>query len=275
MRSIMVDIYQYSDYRRYLNDYYLEQKKLDKKFSHRYFAQKIGLSSSGYFSDLLKGKKNLTPSLLVKFTTMLKLKRDEAEFFEHLVYFTQAKTIEERNYHYNKMLGFSGMKVQTVDREKFEYYSRWYYPAIRELLYFYKFKDDYEDLAHRLVPQIRVEQARRAIEVLENLGFIARDENGYFKQSTPLLTSGSSVQHFYIANFQAATMDLAREGLDRFVPDIRDYSTITLTFSNASFKAAQKEIEDLRKKLIRLAEKDMNVDRVYQFNCQLFPLTKF
>jgi hypothetical protein len=47
----MPDLYGYIDYRKYLKDYYEEQKARDPKFSHRYFAAYRGQDPQGQAGD--------------------------------------------------------------------------------------------------------------------------------------------------------------------------------------------------------------------------------
>lgn len=60
------NIFNYADYRTFLNDYYHFLKQQDPKFSHRLIAYKIGSSSAGWFSDLVGGRINLNSLKLTK-----------------------------------------------------------------------------------------------------------------------------------------------------------------------------------------------------------------
>jgi uncharacterized protein (TIGR02147 family) len=62
----MANIFTFTDYRAFLRRHYEEQKGKDPKYSHRYFSAKAGISSSGFFADVLSGKRNLTPALIFK-----------------------------------------------------------------------------------------------------------------------------------------------------------------------------------------------------------------
>lgn len=273
--SLMLDVFQYNNYRQFLKDFYDEQKAKDKKYSHRFFADRIGLNSTGFFSDVLQGKRNLTPALILKFAAALKLKKDEQDYFENLVHFNQAGTHEEKNNYYGKLLVFKKVCVDIIGRDQYEFYKEWYYSAIRELLNFYEFKNDYPALAKKLNPSIRPEQAKKAIKILDKLGIIKKDKNGYYRQTSALISTGEEFKSLNVWNFQAATMDLAREAISRHPKEQRDVSTLTLTLSEDSFNQAKVELDAVRKRLLGLAEKDKKVDRVYQINLQIFPLTKF
>ncbi len=269
------NIFEYTDYRAFLQDYYTEKKAEDPKYSHRWFAMKAGVRSSGYFSDVLSGKRHLTPAAALKFAKAMKLDAAATEHFEAMVGFARAKTIDERAHFYEKVLTRRDVRVNELERDQFEFYGKWQYSAIRELLFFFPFDGDYEALGKKLQPSISAHEARRAVELLERLGLVKKEESGRYVQSTPLLSTGNDKRSLHVARFQRATMALASEALDRFSGEVRDSSTLTLTLSEESFRIARREITQLRRRLLALAEKDEEVDRVYQFNFQLFPLSKW
>src|SRR5438445_4634382 len=122
----------YLDYRQYLRDYYREQKRRNPRYSHRLFARKAGLTSTGFFSEVMTGKRQLAPAALLRFCKALKLNAQEQAFFEHLVAFNQAKTMEERNHHYARLAALRGSRTDIVGQERYEFYRHWYHSALRE-----------------------------------------------------------------------------------------------------------------------------------------------
>jgi uncharacterized protein (TIGR02147 family) len=270
----MISIYQYLDYRLFLREYYARRKQQDSKYSHRYFADKAGISSTGFFSDVLTGKRNLTPSLILKFGKALKLSAREQEYFENLVQYNQATTLEGKNYHYGKMSSFRTVTLEVLNKYQYEFYRKWYYSAIREVLCLYRFKDDYAGLAKQLSPSIRPAQAQRAIKLLEKLGLIKKDAEGYYQQTTAIITTGKEFSSLHVSNFQLTTLDLAKEALDRFPREQRDFSTLTVGFSQKTMEEAKTEIASLRKRLLAMAENEHNPDRVCQINFQMHPLSR-
>jgi uncharacterized protein (TIGR02147 family) len=271
----MANIFEYTDYRKFLIDYQTHENERNPHFSHRYFAQKAGFTSSGLLANIIKGRRNLTDSLINKFAKALKLNKKEEMYFEFLVRFNQASSIEDKNKYYERMLQVSPLKASTINRDRHEFYSQWWYSAIRELLYYYRFKDDYQGLARQLNPQITVDQAKTAVKILEKLDLIEKDKDGYYRQTSTIITTGEQNERsLFIQNFQISTMELAKESLTRHKKEFRDISTLTLTFSKDSLQKAKIELDTVQKKLLRLAEEDQNVDSVYQINFQLFPLTK-
>ncbi|MEO6098346.1 MAG: TIGR02147 family protein [Fibrobacteria bacterium] len=272
----MPDLFTYTDYRKFLKDYYEGQKAKDAKFSHRYFTMKVGFSSSGYFSDVLAGKKNLSGAFMLKFAKALKFSKEEEEYFLNLVSFNQGKTLEEKNRYYEKMMtsGKAKVKVDVLEPEKYEYFSKWYYSAIRELLHYLPFEGDYKALARTLDPPISAKDARKAIELLDGLGLIKRHQNGLWRPTNENLTLGGRFDAMHVANFHHNTLELAIRALDAFPGEMKGFSTLTLPLTGDKVRKAKLAIKNLRMYLLALAENGSQADRVYQFNFQLFPVTR-
>src|SRR4051812_6311983 len=186
----MPDLYGYNDYRKFLKDYYEEQKERDPKFSHRYFTMKVGFSSSGYFSDVLSGKKNLSGSFMLKFAKALKLAKEEEEYFLNLVSFNQSKTLEEKNRFYEKMMSSGKVKIDILEADKYEYFSKWHYAAVRELLHYFPCKDDYKALGQQLEPSLSGKDAKKAVDLLETLGLIKRGADMTWRPQAANISTG-------------------------------------------------------------------------------------
>ena len=59
-----------------------------------------------------------------------------------------------------------------------------------------------------------------------------------------------------------------------FPPEERGFSTLTLPLTGDKIRKAKLAIKNLRMYLLALAENGTKADRVYQFNFQLFPVTR-
>jgi uncharacterized protein (TIGR02147 family) len=204
----------------------------------------------------------------------MKLKKKEAEYFECLVDFNEAGTVEEKRIFFERLLALRKPQVYQVQASQFEVYSKWYYTAVRELIGVTPFRGDYAALARALDPAIRPEQAERAVRVLEEAQLIVKDAQGRYRQAQPLITTGPEVESVSVAQYQIACMDLAKEAIDRHDAARRDISTLTLSLTSEGFALLKEEIVSFRKKLLSLERNFLAPDRVYQLNMQFFPLSK-
>lgn len=269
------DVTVYLDYRKYLRDCYKAMKDGNAKFSHRYFCRKAGYGSSSAFADILAGRRSLSGAAALRLARSLDLDKDSEEYMLDLVNFNQADSLEMKNLHYAKLLSKGRIRLSQIASDKYEYFSKWYHAAIRELLYFTPFDGDYKALGKKLNPSIPAGLAKKAMVLLEKLGMIAKDSKGRYRQTAQFISTDGIGDSLLVENFQAETMKLAIESLDRHSMEERDMSTLTATLSEESVAKVKTAIKSLRQCVLALAEQDEKVDRVIQLNVQLFPLSRF
>jgi uncharacterized protein (TIGR02147 family) len=271
----MPNVFDYMDYRVFLKDTYQENKARNPGYSCRFIAQKVGFKSASFFSQILNGRSNISLSMAARFAAFLKLKRKEVDFFEALVMFNQAKSHEEKKQGFERLMAFRSSRVKIVGADQYEFYEKWYYTAIREVLYFQPFQGNFEDLAKLLSPPIKTVEAKQAVALLLKLGMIKKNSQGRFVRSDAISDStGYEANATAIHNFQLQTLTLAGESIDRFPRETRSISTLTFSLSPKGFKAIEEELKGFRRKLLQIAEGDQQEDTVYQVNFQVYPLTK-
>ena len=90
--------------------------------------------------NLIENKRNLTESSILKISQAIGLSREEADYFESLVFFNQAKTINEKTHYYSKLIEIRRpLDVQVIEADRYEYYSKWYHSVVREVATFFNF----------------------------------------------------------------------------------------------------------------------------------------
>ncbi len=264
----------YSDYRQYLRDYYEINKAANPDFSFRYLSQRAGVNSSAYFKYVIEGKRNLTKGSLLKTCMALKLKDRDAEYFENLVFFNQAKTLREKNFYFERLTKLKGLfDTRRVRQDQYAFYSEWYHSAVREMLGCIRFDGDYDDLAARMVPQITAKQARDSVALLLRLGLVRKDAQGIWHATDPVLTTDGQVSAKDVSDFQLRMLLLASEAFGRFTSEERLMSSTTFSISAKTLDLFKRKIRALKSELLELARLDDEADRVFQLNLNLFPLT--
>jgi uncharacterized protein (TIGR02147 family) len=270
----MPSIYNYLNYREYLRDYFVEQKQLQKQLTHRAILKKMGITSTGFLSNVISGKKNLNEEMSVKLGKILNLAARERRYLKNMVEYTQARSLEEKKKHLDRLLAMRKTGLAKMSEVQFSIFSKWYYVYIRDMLCFMNFSGDYGALAQRLDPPVKPEEAETAVRDLERLGFITKDKDGFYRPVDNLITTGDEAHSVQLAAFQLTTMDMAKRSLEKHPADKRDISFVSLTLSPESFAQVKSEVQMFRKKLLLIARQEEKADRVYQCNIQLFPVTK-
>jgi uncharacterized protein (TIGR02147 family) len=270
----MVDLFAYTDYRKYLRDYYEAKRAVQKQFTHRFIAQAIGFKSTGTFAQILQAKTNMAPDTVARFTRFLGLKPQEADYFELLVLFGQAKGHAEKKGYFEKIISFPKSNLKQVDSTQYAFYEKWHYSVIREVLAFHPFQDDYRDLARMLEPPISTAEAQKAIKLLEELGLIRKNEQGIYEKTDPVITSGYDTRSLAVNQFIIETLDLAKVALDKLPREERSLSALTLSLPEDGYALVEEKVKNFRRELLELARTCTDPKRVIQVNFQIFPVTR-
>lgn len=264
----------YLNYREYLRDVFHRLKSNDPTFSQKRIQFELGVSSSGFISNILIGRKNLTANQAAKMTRILKMDHFDATYFEALVMYTQARTNEEKEEFYHRCLKVRPMLLANLSVKEMSLFAKWYYVAVREVIDLISWKEDWSILANSVKPKISVEEAKEAVEKLLQLGLIRKNDNGVLVTCDAGISTGDEVSSEHLIEFQRATMKLASKALDEVDAEMREISVLTMGLSEGSFQNIKKEIRYFRKKMAKIAMEDKNANRVYQLNFQFFPLSE-
>ena len=269
-----LNIFEYLDYRRFLQDFYARRKEENPSFSYENFARKAGLKSKGMLHDILKGKRGLTQESLFKVAEAMGLDDKEMAFFEQLVGYCQAKGLKEKSHFFRKLKDHGPRnRIHKVRDDAYEFYSQWYYNTLRELLPLIRFTGDFESLGAMLNPPVTGAQARKAVDLLLRLGLLEKTRTGY-RQQDKLITSGEGVEEMALRDFHLQNMSLASDSIDKFPREERDHSCLIVGFSKPGFENLKTEIQAFRKKVLKLSEEDAKPDRVFHVNFLVFPTTR-
>ncbi len=218
------------DYRNLLKEV-CESKKRESSFlSYRWLSKRTGIASTGFISLVLAGKRNISNDLALRLCEALKFNKRESSYFTLLVRYNQTDNPQEKKKLFEELLALRPANARSIQADQQEYFNKWYYAAIRELISITDVSDNYKEIAEKLVPQINAQEVRNAIELLVRLGLVFRDEHGLYKRADVLITAaGSSIDPSAIRKYQSDTMDLAKNALYSLAKELRDISTVTLS----------------------------------------------
>jgi uncharacterized protein (TIGR02147 family) len=267
-----IDVFRYLDYRAFLAAFYRAKKK--RGFSYRAFSRAAGLGAPNYLKLVIEGQRSLTKPMAARFAEACGLEGDAAEYFARLVDFNQAKTAAARNAAYEQLTAFGRYRqAQKLELAHAAYHSQWYLPAIRELCASPAFREDPQWLASVLRPAITTRQAKRALELLLELGLIERDGSGRLRQTNTVVTTGPETRSMNIRNYHAEMMRRATEAMELVPASERDISSLTLCLGADGLARLKQRVQEFRRELVELAERETERGQVLQLNFQLFPLS--
>jgi uncharacterized protein (TIGR02147 family) len=277
--NINSDIFNYSDYRAFLKDYYSEKKAQSKRFTFSLFSGVTGFASPSFLKLVMEGKKNLTKASILKIVRGLRFHKVPALYFEDLVFFNQAGSLEDKSYFLDKINNYrkKNRPEKLIPRE-YDYLSEWYHCVIRELVECNGFREDPAWIAEKLLYTVKTDDIVKSLRFLEEKGFVRRDQKKGLAKTDKTLATGDIGQQEMLTTivraFHRKMVTFAAESIGSLPKSVRNTSNTTLSLSEKSYEIATRRIEQLRMELLEIAAADTNVDRVFQLNINLFPLTE-
>jgi len=270
-----IDIFDYFDYREYLQMEYSWRKEHDKDFSHRTFSFQAGINSPNYLSRVLNGERTLSIDYSEKFSKALGHTLGESKYFSTLVQFNNEHDTSEKERLLQALLSLRNRKgIHKIDDKKLQFFSKWYYPVIRELAVVLEWNNDYNMLARHCFPRITAQQAKDAVAYLLKTDFLKLESEGRYRRTDPVISSGDEVRSTVLRNYHRQTLAQSIEALDTVDVENRDISSLTLCVSGKTYAVIKKEIQDFRKRLLVIAKEDTNPQIVCLAAFQLIPRSK-
>jgi uncharacterized protein (TIGR02147 family) len=270
----MKELFDYIDYRKFLADYYIVNKKKSRQFSYRSFLNRAGIKSPVFFKLVVDGKRNLSRSAMEKFIRALKLNEKEALYFRNLVTFDQAKTAIEKQECYQTLRSMKhSVSERTLKADQYDYFDKWYTCVIRELVCMFDFKNDFSLLAKTLKPEITAWDANKAVKLLLRLKLIKKSKGTLYKQTDTALTTGSEVMSLAVRKFNASMIEHGLSALERFPRNTRHISGLSFAVSAPVYNILTAEIEAFKDRIVNIVNRETDTTQVYQLNLQLFPLS--
>ena len=270
----MISIYDYFDYREYLRAHYADRKKMASWFSYRYIAGKVCMDHSSVVK-MYKGHRHLDETRIEKFVEICDLNKKEAAYFEILLHFNKSQSKEKGRHYFEKLLSLKPLSIYGMDKDKYEFYQKWYYSAIRSCLEYFSFSGgQYKTLANHLHPSISAEEAKEGIKLLVRLKLIEQNEEGRFILTDQHISTPAEWNSLAINAYQKETIHMSMAALDGIEKAERDISTITMAISRDKLEEVKNILESCRQKIIKTVEDMPDPNSVFQLNMQFIPLTK-
>ncbi len=272
-----LDIYNYLDYRDFCREFYRSKKQSDAEFSFRSFAKKASIASS-YLKHIIDGKRNLSSEMSIKFGQGMDLSPKEIDYFENLVRFNQATSMEEKDLYFERLRKKRAKALKTLDlAEAVRLLSHWYVLAIKELVVNLNTVDvkAIQRILRKKLPEPLIE---RTIKELQEFGWL-RFENKKWTSSASQIQFPDEVRSYVVRSYHSQMLELAAEALGDDI-DEREFGAAMFTFPASQVPKLKEKIKDMQKDLISFVQdiagrhSKAEVQRVYHFGLQCFSLQK-
>jgi uncharacterized protein (TIGR02147 family) len=269
-------IYDYFDYREYLNDVFTYFKKVDSTYSHRKFLAAAEIPGSTYLLRVINGERKLSLKYVANFSKSIQHNPDEAFYFELLVKFNNEKNVDNKDQYLKELLKIRSDKTTfSLEDKKLKYFEKWYYPVIRDLIGLVDNSEDYNAISRMLIPPMSPLQVKRAVTFLHKNGFIKRRDDGQgYAPSEPIVSTPPSVNSTILSQFHKKNLELDIEAFENCALSDRSISSVIMSVSPETFEKMRLEIQEFRKRLLALAREDTNPTLVCRVGFQVVPRAK-
>ena len=270
------DLYLHTDYREFLRQVFGYWKANKPQFSFRFFAKQAGFGGQSYLKMVIDGERNLTPDSVTKFVRALRLDKKQTDYFEAMVFYTQAKNEDEKERYYNQMMKLRPkMRLKGIDKDQYEYLTDSLYVAIREMAALGSFKDDPKWIAARLRYPTSSVKVGKALDVLKRLGLVTKNKKGELVHSGGALQSPVDLESVEYLHCHRKILTESRDLIMSAPFDEWDMASVTIPLSKKRLPQMMEILRHAIQEIVELANEDKgNFEEVYQANYQLFPLTR-
>ena len=272
-----INIYDYSDYRKFLQEFYELEKSLDSSFSYRVFAAAVGMDAS-LLLKILQGKRHISPKCIDVFVDFFHFKDAKAEYFREMIAYGKAKNDKDVRSHFETLQKMRPAACRELDEARYRYFQQWYSPMIRSALdvFNYRGTQDAAALGECCIPKLSASQVENAVDALLQLGLAHARNDG---RVVPTEAHLKTMEHWLsacISDYQSSIAELAGKSIQNTPKEKRDISTLTMALDSQQIDKIREILAKTRKAIVNVvnAMPPQICDSVYQLNFQLFPMMK-
>jgi len=267
----MVNVFDVTDYRDLLRQYYEERKAQMPLYSYRMLGGKLGLDASQLFRILQK-EQHLPPRCVPMAKDLLELAGRGGEYFELLIAASRSRTQQKRQELLDKAFALRDVRRRELHTQELQFLSQWWIAVVRAFLEVSRGNADPALIARSMIPPIRKEQASEALELLKDLGMVKRLPAGKLALADLHLTVGGPEKSRAVRDFQKQVMQLGAASLDSVPVTHRDISTLTLAVDADCMDDLKEMMREFRRQVQKRVDECVRPDRIMQLNMAFFPV---
>lgn len=267
----MSDIFDYYDYKTFLQSELQTRQSSNPSYSLRLFAYELELSPSA-LSHLFKNRFHLSPKRSRFLAEKLNLNPDQTAYFELLVSYHQDISEEEKQKILARLAAINPKKnVRSMELEQFSLINNWYAMTLLEVLklrpvYFF----DLTSIADEF--KVAVEDLEFAAKKLIEFEFIRVNAQGKLDRCIERINLYAENPNPMVKNFHHQMIEKMHESIDLQTPDERISQFDIMAFSENEFNEAQKIIRECSDRIVELSFKSTNRTHIYSLGIGFFKL---
>lgn len=277
---------EYTNSREYLKDFYhyKQYQTLSslRPYCYAHFSAAADIKSPNYLKLVIEGQRNLSATMITKFSKALGLNKKQREEFEALVKYTQANEPLERN---RRLKELSDIRVKSsiedgqINKDDFNRVSSWVSWALIGLAETRQTEPFDVEKTHTLLKQRATKvEIKKCLDQLIEAQVLRLNDNGFLEKTGRQMKDADKIPPELVRKLQAQLMYLGLESLFNDDPKDREFGTQTLSLTEKEYQQLKFEIRHFRKKIysqiLLQREQEGPGEKVFQLNFQLFPLSE-
>ena len=268
----MPSVFDYSDFRKFLSDYYQSKKAQAAGYTYKKFADAAGLNSANYLKLVMDGDRKLTNENIHLFAKALNLNFQEHRYFENLVNYDQADQAQDRSY-YKAVLSELILHRPNVSKRvnSDSVLAEWYVPAILVCLDGLPIKGAEKAIVKKTA--IPLDTVKPFLELLKKNDFVTIDDGMYRLSSSYLDYRDSQSKNANHKRFQQQQILLSQRVLQKRYDQGARFISHTFTIANDSLPAYIEMLRSFIQQMAKVSNAEP-AEKVAQLNIQLFTLCK-
>ena len=269
----MRPIFEYLDYRDLLKDSFEERKSSDPSFTYKKMAEALGLHTSNIFRVIQK-ETHLPARCQSRAIDFLALTDRNAAYFLLLVGYARERNGKARQEILEKAMALRDVNRVDLGEKELAYFRDWWVVAVRGVLEMVDGRANPAEIAAKLHPKVSEAQVTAALDLLQELGLVKKASSGRLIVREPHLGVARSAEKVQaVRGYQRQTLALASESIERFPPEVRDVTTLTMAVDRDIFGHVREMLRECRLQIQKSSDEAKSPDRVMQLVMAYFPLT--
>jgi uncharacterized protein (TIGR02147 family) len=248
------------DFKSLLQEELLVRCRKNPSYSLRSFAKYLDISHSA-LTEMLNGKRKITPKSMEKLGLVLGLSIEEIVNFQKTIRENQSENLKQK------------ASYQQLTIDQFAIISDWTHYAILELI---KIKN-FPHTAHHIAKALGITKSESniAIERLQRIGLLeCNDEGKFFEINNGFATNISgNLTSAGSKKLQKQILEQSIQALMTLPIEERNHTSMTMAIDPKLLPEAILRIRKFRRELSEFLETEGNPSEVYQFSLSLFPIT--
>jgi len=267
------DVFSYHEYRAFLRDWFDFLKDSRPGFSMRALAREAELAS-GFLPMILAGTRNLSAKTWAKMAPHLGLSPSERSYLASLQMLQQTDSQAVRHAALGKLQRFRAYREQNPkETETYQYLTRWFNVAIREMAALGEFHTNPEWIQSRLRVKVGIAEIKQALDFLTKNNYLEVQPDGTARLRDKNIDCVGGVYKMALGKFHREMLSLASQSIDNTPSEERNITGHTLAIPASRYGEIETILDEALQKIAALGNGTEPADCVYHILLSAFPLT--